>query len=106
MERHFATSRPFQSLVSAIAKDTGTVRVTGPKGAYLSLVLDFLQAEGSAPSLVVTPTEREAESIVQDTDAFGSGRAALFPWWGTAPYEGGSPLASLFGERVRILSRL
>lgn len=106
MERHFATSRPFKSLASAIAKDAGSVRVTGPKGAYLSLVLDFLQAEGSAPSLVVTPTEREAESIVQDTDAFGSGRAVLFPWWGTAPYEGASPLVSLFGERVRIFSRL
>ncbi|MGD0725923.1 MAG: transcription-repair coupling factor [Spirochaetia bacterium] len=106
MERHFATSRVFKSLASAIAKDAGPVRVTGPKGAYLSLVLDFLQAGEEGPSLVVTPTEREAESIVQDTDAFGSGRAALFPWWGTAPYEGASPLVSLFGDRVRILSRL
>jgi len=106
MERHFAASRVFKSLSAAIAKDAGPVRVTGPKGAYLSLVLDFLQTQEQGPSLVVTPTEREAESIVQDTDAFGSGRAALFPWWGTAPYEGASPLVSLFGDRVHILSRL
>jgi len=106
MERHFATSRAFKSLSAAIAKDAGPVRVTGPKGAYLSLVLDFLQAQEQGPSLVVTPTEREAESIVQDTDAFGSGGAALFPWWGTAPYEGASPLVSLFGDRVRVFSRL
>ncbi len=106
MERHFAASRVFKSLTSAIAKDAGPVRVTGPKGAYLSMVLDFLQAGEEGPALVVTPTEREAENIVQDTDAFGSGRAALFPWWGTAPYEGASPLVSIFGDRVRILSRL
>ena len=85
MERHFATSRAFKSLSAAIARDQGPVQVTGPKGAYLSLVLDFLQTREQGPSLVVTPTEREAESIAQDTDAFGSGRAALFPWWGTAP---------------------
>ena len=30
----------------------------------------------------------------------------LFPWWGTAAYEGASPSASLFGDRVHVLSRL
>jgi transcription-repair coupling factor (superfamily II helicase) len=117
MERHFAASRPFAALKAALGREAapaaggaagqGTpLRVIGPKGAYLALVLDALQGRAAGPSLVVTPSEREAEGIVQDTDAFGTGHAVLFPWWGTAPYEGASPLASLFGERVQILTRL
>ncbi|MGA2479929.1 MAG: CarD family transcriptional regulator, partial [Spirochaetia bacterium] len=134
MERHFAASRPFAALKAALgrnaalegpgeAKNGGPpshgvpaegpggvpgapVRIVGPKGAYLALVLDALQGRAAGPSLVVTPSEREAEGIVQDTDSFGTGRSVLFPWWGTAPYEGASPLASLFGERVQILTRL
>jgi transcription-repair coupling factor (superfamily II helicase) len=106
MERHFAASRPFAALKAALGHGNGPLQVTGPKGAYLALVLDSLQGRAAGPSLVVTPSEREAEGIVQDIDSFGSGRAVLFPWWGTAPYEGASPLASLFGERVQILTRL
>ena len=110
MERHFAASRSFAALKTALGRDSAPgsspLRVMGPKGAYLALVLDALQGRAAGPSLVVTPSEREAEGIVQDTDAFGAGRSDLFPWWGTAPYEGASPLASLFGERVQILTRL
>ncbi|MGO9309655.1 MAG: transcription-repair coupling factor [Spirochaetia bacterium] len=80
--------------------------IVGPKGAYLSLVLDALHAKATGPSLVVTPTEREAESIVQDLDSFGTRAAIRFPWWGSAPYEGARPLASIFGERVQALARL
>ena len=106
VERHFAASRQAAALSAAVAKGGSGLRVTGPKGAYLSLVLNMLARGGGRPSLVVTPSEKEAESIVQDSDAFGSGRAVFLPWWGVAPYEGASPLASLFGERAHLLSRL
>ena len=106
VERHFAASRQAAALSAAVAKGGSGLRVTGPKGAYLSLVLNMLARGGGRPSLVVTPSEKEAESIVQDAEAFGSTPAALFPWWGAAPYEAASPLASIFGERVRVLSRL
>jgi transcription-repair coupling factor (superfamily II helicase) len=106
MERHFTASKPYAALASAVARGPGRIQVSGPKGAYLSLVIDSLAEASRTSSLVITPTEREAESIVQDSDSFGSAPAALFPWWGTAPYEGSSPLASIFGERVHILSRL
>ena len=106
MERHFTASRPYAALASALKKGPAPIQVSGPKGAYLSLVIDSLAEASQTASLVVTPTEREAESIVQDSDSFGSAPVALFPWWGTAPYEGSSPLASIFGERVHILTRL
>jgi transcription-repair coupling factor (superfamily II helicase) len=106
VERHFATSKALAGAMSAVTGARGAVTVTGPKGAYLALVLDALHAKVSGPSLVVTPTEREAESIVQDMESFGVRKAVHFPWWGTAPYEGASPLASIFGERVQILASL
>jgi len=106
IERHFATSRALAGLKADLVKGNGMIQVAGPKGAYLSLVLGWLHSASGKASLVVTPTEREAESIVQDLDLNESGDVVLFPWWGTAPYEGASPLAGIFGERVQILARL
>jgi transcription-repair coupling factor (superfamily II helicase) len=106
IERHFASSKALAGALAAMGKGTGPANVVGPKGAYLSLVLDALHAKTPGPSLVVTPTERDAESIVQDIESFGARKAVHFPWWGTAPYEGASPLASIFGERVQILAGL
>jgi transcription-repair coupling factor (superfamily II helicase) len=105
-DRHFASSRPLAGILGTLEKGAGPVQVIGPKGAYLSLVLATLHERLKKPSLVVTPTEREAENIVADAEAFETHQALLFPWWGTAPYEGASPLASIFGDRVQILSRL
>jgi transcription-repair coupling factor (superfamily II helicase) len=106
IERHFASSKALVGALATVGGGSGPVSVVGPKGAYLSLVLDALHAGAPGPSLVVTPTEREAESIVQDIESFGVRKAVHFPWWGTAPYEGASPLASIFGERVQILASL
>jgi transcription-repair coupling factor (superfamily II helicase) len=105
-DRHFASSRALAGILGSLDKGVSPVQVTGPKGAYLSLVLATLHERLKKPSLIVTPTEREAESIIADAEAFEARQALLFPWWGTAPYEGASPLASIFGDRVQILSRL
>ncbi|HEY9595625.1 MAG TPA: hypothetical protein VHE79_14195, partial [Spirochaetia bacterium] len=104
--RHFATSKPFGALAAAMGGGTPAVQVFGPKGAYLSLVVEELHRRSGKASLIVTPTEREAESLVEDVESLGSSRVRQFPWWGTAPYEGASPLASIFGERVQILTAL
>jgi transcription-repair coupling factor (superfamily II helicase) len=106
IERHFASSKALAGALAAMRAGAGPVNVVGPKGAYLSLVLDALHAKTPGPSLVVTPSEREAESIVQDIESFGVRKAVHFPWWGTAPYEGASPLASIFGERVQVLESI
>src|SRR5271157_3358340 len=106
IERHFATSKALAGALASAGNGSAAASVIGPKGAYLSLVLDALHARAPGPSLVVTTTEREAESIVQDVESFGVRKAVHFPWWGTAPYEGSSPLASIFGVRVQILASL
>ncbi|MCX7038538.1 MAG: DEAD/DEAH box helicase, partial [Spirochaetes bacterium] len=121
IERHFSSSRPYQALRSAFKGERISLRVHGPKGGYLSLLLAELHGRGSGggggsgaggagrggPSLVVVPTEREAESLQQDIATFrGEASAVLFPWWGVAAYESTSPLPSVFGERVSVLARL
>ena len=50
MERHFAASRPFAALKAALGHGNGSLQVTGPKGAYLALVLDSLQGRATGPS--------------------------------------------------------
>ncbi|HTO23454.1 MAG TPA: hypothetical protein VMQ10_13355, partial [Spirochaetia bacterium] len=106
MERHLASSRVLADAAASSRAAAGVIDIAGPKGAYLSLVIDSLHADQAGPSLVITPTEKEAENIVGDIEAFGRRAAVLFPWWEAAPYEGASPLASIFGERVRILADL
>jgi len=71
IERHFSSSRPYQALRSAFKGERISLRVQGPKGGYLSLLLAELHGRGGGagrggPSLVVVPTEREAESLQQD----------------------------------------
>jgi transcription-repair coupling factor (superfamily II helicase) len=107
LDLHFQRSQAFRSVSGAQAKGAQSLRVHGPRGAYLSLVIDRLhaRAEGGT-SLVVVPTELEAEAIVQDVESFGTTGAVLFPWWGTVAYEGASPLASIFGGRVSTLTRI
>ena len=107
IERHFATSRPLRASMAAWRRGRGPIQVIGPKGAYLSLVLDELHAAAAGPSLVVTPTEREAESIAQDLELVRDPPTVVIsPGGEPRPYEGASPLASIFGDRVQILTRL
>jgi transcription-repair coupling factor (superfamily II helicase) len=79
----------------------GPVKVAPPMRAYaLALV-----AQSAMPLLVVTPTERDAEAVAADLDAF-LGRTASFPAWETLPHERLSPQAATVGERLRVLDQL
>ena len=52
--------------------------------------------------LVVTPTEKEAEALVEELQFFGT-RAMLLPGDDTRPYDGQSPHASRPRQRIRSL---
>ncbi len=119
LERAFS-SRAFRALSAAYERPGARIAASGPRGGFLSLVIGELARRSPGPSIVVTPTEREAENLLQDLEGL-SGLATTttaagergstpsvreFPWWGTAAYEGASPLASTFGERVQVLAAL
>jgi transcription-repair coupling factor (superfamily II helicase) len=78
--------------------------VVGP--AMRSYTLALL-AERAAPLLVVVPTERDAEAIVDGLAAFlGAEDVVGFPAWETLPHERLSPQAATVGQRLRVLDRL
>jgi transcription-repair coupling factor (superfamily II helicase) len=108
LDDSFRTSRPLKDAAAALRGERVRLKVTGPKGAYLSLVIQRLAAVEAGPSFVVVPTDRDAENLLNDLQLGGGDgpEPALFPWWGTAAYEGTNPLASIFGQRVTVLSRL
>ena len=79
--------------------------INGPEHATLALLVARLHAKVHGSTLIVVPTEREAEELVQDLALF-SQDAILFPWLNIIPYEGSRPHAAVLGQRARALSRM
>ncbi len=76
-------------------------------GPVLRPLACALLADRARPLLVVTPTERDAELLVDGLGAFmGAGPVALFPAWETLPHERLSPQPATVGARLRALDRL
>ncbi len=66
-----------------------------------------LIAERATPLLVVAPTDRDVDGLVDALGAFlGVEAVAGFPAWETLPHERLSPQAATVGERLRVLDRL
>ncbi|MBN1686374.1 MAG: hypothetical protein JW852_06940, partial [Spirochaetales bacterium] len=79
--------------------------IEGPDGLHLATVLSRLHTVSGRSSLVVMPTEIEAESLVRDLQLLNAD-SALFPWTGTAPYSSARPHSGISGARIQVLSRL
>jgi len=76
-------------------------------GAALRPYVLALLAERTERVLVVVPTEREVEGVVDGIAAFlGQDAVAAFPAWETLPHERLSPQAATVGQRLRVLDRL
>jgi transcription-repair coupling factor (superfamily II helicase) len=83
--------------------DPGELAVGPAMRAYTLALL----AERAAPLLVVVPTDRDAEGLVDALSAFlGDDAVGAFPAWETLPHERLSPQAATVGQRLRILDRL
>jgi len=103
---HFNEYEPFQRLKEQLKKEFFPIDLEGPQGGFLSILLANLIQETGSCSLVVVPSEQEAENLVQDLSLLPDIRSALFPWWGLLPYGDGRPLPSIYGERAYLLSCL
>jgi len=102
----FNEYEPFQRLREQLKKECFPVDLEGPQGGFLSILLANIMQETTACSLVVVPSEQEAENLVQDLSLLPDIRSALFPWWGLLPYGDGRPLSSIYGERAYLLGCL
>ena len=95
----------YKNILDRIQRREYPCEIEGPEGLHFAAVLSRLHSISAKASMVVMPTEIEAETLVKDLELLGS-EATLFPWIGTAPYNPVSPLASVAGDRIRVLSRL
>ena len=91
-------------------------------GASKALFLCHLQLEfGGGPVIVVTATEEEAATLVEDLKFFREWKTvhvsertqrrtdaeiSLFPSWSVLPFEANSPDSGTVGERMRLLYNL
>ncbi len=97
--------KPLKAIAERLAAHRFPLEIEGPTGLFLPLLLAELERYTKATSLVVVPTEQEAEALYRDLSLFLP-NVSLFPWWGTAPYRSISPQAQVYGDRMTNLMRL
>jgi transcription-repair coupling factor (superfamily II helicase) len=101
----FKKYKPYKDILGKFIDKTFPVFIEGPERASLALLISQLQQAVNETSVVVVPTEKEAEELVGDLSLFSSD-VRLFPWLQIIPYSGSDPHASVLGERMSALSRL
>ena len=87
---------PFRQILHDIKRKEFSLEIVGPKGSFIPFLIGELYRKAAFPSLVIVPTEMEAESIYQDSRVFFEESVTVFPWWDVLPYEETSPLPSMF----------
>ena len=96
----------FRSLLRRIREDRYPIRLHGPQGSFLALILrEMWRSWPGRPLLVVVPSDREAQDLVEDLRLFQVD-ARLFPWWDSVPYREAPVNSPVFGRRVRELGAL
>jgi transcription-repair coupling factor (superfamily II helicase) len=94
--------------VLAEVLEPGQVVVGGALRAYtLAQLATRVGTDERKPLLVVVPTEKDAEAVVDDLGAYlGDDAVAHLPPWETLPHERLSPQAATVGQRLRVLDRI
>lgn len=94
--------KPYRQLKDSLQKGQFPLSLQGAQGAFSHYLALWLSQDIKKPLFIITPTEQEAEDLVEDIEALGH-HISLFPWWGTLLYQGISAQASIFGQRVKTL---
>lgn len=94
--------RPYKDLFAEISSGTSPIHLHGVHGGLQAVLFAKLRERIGKTTLVVLPTEAEAEHMARDV-ARCYGSTAVFPWWGTAPYREVPRNSPLFGRRMRVL---
>ncbi|MDR2343691.1 MAG: transcription-repair coupling factor [Spirochaetaceae bacterium] len=100
-----AASSALAPLLSAYTEGHFPLEIGGAEGSLRSLVIAAFAKRGTAPLVVVAPSERDSGEIAADLRSLGLD-VVLFPWWGTMPYRSPAPSTPVWAERARILSAL
>ena len=97
--------KPYKELLDRLALEDFPIMVRGASGVFLAFILSRLSGQTNDSSLIVVPTEREADELVEDLSLF-TDNVFRFPPLEIIPYRGIKPQSSVLGERIANLKRL
>ena len=103
--RTIGGSKPVKDCVLAVKEGKFPLEIEGCEGAFGAFLLAALYSARPGLYLAVVPQESDAADLALDLAESGV-PCLRFPWWGTAPYREMTPLSSVFGDRIRVLSDL
>lgn len=94
----------FESVITSL-RNGADVGISAPSTTATFAVAAIATHE--KPLLVITPSERSAEELVESlSDFVDAAEIAFFPAWETLPHERLSPSSEIVGRRVALLNRL
>jgi len=105
IQEALSSDRAYKSVLQKFTEQQYPIDIHGSRGVHFAAMLADLNRYSRGPSLVVCPTEQDANELLQDLRLYTE-HCSLFPSWGTMLYRGVSPQSSLFGRRVQVLSLL
>jgi len=94
---------PWRELNDRLRAGPFPFNVAGPRGSYFAFIASHVAERSAGSTLIIVPTEQEAESLAGDLRVFGAD-PVLIPWWGSMPYRPLPRTAPVFGDRARALS--
>ena len=95
----------YKKILHSVTYGEYPVDIEGPEGLHLAAIICRINGLSESPSLVVMPTETEADTLVKDLNLLGTS-ARLLPWHGAAPYSPVAPPVSASGQRMWVLNQL
>jgi transcription-repair coupling factor (superfamily II helicase) len=96
-------SKSVSALINGVKEGVSPIEIEGSEGSLNALLIAQVFKAAGGHIFVIVPHEDAADRLVIDLADSGV-PCVKFPWWGNAPYRELTPLAAVFGERVRILS--
>lgn len=103
LTRRLRSYKPWKALDDRLFVGPYPFSVQGPRGSYFSFIAARLAGRTNSSSLIIVPTEQEAENLAADLELFGE-KPVVFPWWGSMPYRPLARTAPVFGQRARVLA--
>ena len=103
----FRSCDPYKQVAALRNQGTRSVSVSQLSGSSRSFLLSSMFEDKPGQYLVLTNTDREAESVTNDiNEILGERTACLFPEWGVNPYQWKTPSSEVIGTRLETLAYL
>lgn len=97
---------PYKDILLKVQKNSYPLNISGIQQGLSPFIIESVYKKIKGTSLVILPSENEAENLYQDLKLFSDNTVFLFPAWNIIPYSEVSPLNSIFYKRAEILMNL